>query len=341
MNRDTKRLLALGGVALASALAGRAFVRSLCSYTFRDKVVLITGGSRGLGLVLARQLADEGARVVICARDEDELRRAEEQLVERGGRVLAVTCDVTDREQIREMVGRIHNHWGPVDVLINNAGIIQVGPMEEMTLIDYDEALQAHLWAPLYTTLAVLPDMRNRRGRIVNIASIGGKISVPHLLPYSASKFALVGLSEGLRAELAEEGIAVTTVCPGMMRTGSPRHAYFKGRHRQEYFWFSVTDALPGLSMSAERAARKIIEAARHGDPEIVLTLPAKVAVLAHGVAPGLVSSIMGLVNRLLPRPGGIGRERAKGSLSGSFLSPSWLTVLNERAARRNNQLSE
>ena len=182
--------------------------------------------------------------------------------------------------------------------------------------------------------------MRRRgEGRIVNIASIGGKISVPHLLPYSASKFALVGLSEGLRAELSKDGIVVTTVCPGLMRTGSPRNADFKGRHRAEYAWFSISDALPGASMSAERAARQIMAACRRGDAEIVLSLPASVAVKIQGVAPGLVSRVLGWTNRLLPRAGGIGSRSAKGRDSQSAWSPSLLTVLNERAARRNNEL--
>lgn len=339
MSRDTKRLLTTGAIGLAAVLAGRAVIRGLCTFSFRNKVVLITGGSRGLGLVLAREVAAEGARLVICARDEAELRRAETDLRARGANVLAVVCDVTNREQIDEMVKQIHAHFGLVDVLINNAGTIQVGPMEEMTLADYDEAMQIHLWAPLYTTLAVLPDMRHRNGRIVNIASIGGKVSVPHLLPYSASKFALVGLSQGLRVELAEEGIFVTTVCPGLMRTGSPRNAYFKGRHRQEYTWFSLSDAMPGISMGAARAARKILNAARQGDAEVVLSLPAKLASMVHGVAPSFTVRVLGMVNRLLPRPGGIGRERARGSASGSFLAPSWLTLLDKRAASRNNQV--
>src|SRR5262249_50390239 len=147
-----------------------------------------------------------------------------------------VPCDITDRERVEEMVAVVQYRWGPVDVLINNAGTISVGPVETMTLDDYRRAMRTHFWGPLYTIHAVLPAMRRRgTGRIVNISSIGGKVSVPHLLPYNASKFALVGYSEGLRAELARDGIVVTTVCPGLMRTGSPRHAFFKGRHRAEY----------------------------------------------------------------------------------------------------------
>src|SRR5204863_5194639 len=123
---------------------------------------------------------------------------------------------------------------------------------------------------PLFTTLSVLPAMRRQgEGRIVNISSIGGKIAVPHLLPYDASKFALTGFSEGLRAELLKDGIYVTTVCPGLMRTGSPRNADFKGQHEAEYAWFSIGDSLPGMSMSAEAAAERIVTAFRQGEAEV------------------------------------------------------------------------
>src|SRR5205085_12580634 len=130
------------------------------------------------------------------------------------------------------------------------------------------------------TVEAVLPNMRKRRdGRIVNISSIGGKVSVPHLLPYCAGKFALVGYSEGLRAELSDDGIVVTTVCPWLMRTGSPRNATFNGHHKIEYAWFSIGGSLPLLTLSAECAARKILAACSRGDAEVVLDVPAWLAV--------------------------------------------------------------
>ncbi|MBV9211252.1 MAG: SDR family oxidoreductase [Acidobacteria bacterium] len=322
-------------------LAARALTRRWREYDFKSKTVLITGGSRGLGLVLAREFAREGARIAICARDAEELERARADLKARGASVLAVPCDVTEREQANELIKIVSEHFGGVDVLVNNAGVIQVAPFEVMTVEDYEEAMRIHFWAPLYTMLAALPQMRKRGGRIVNISSIGGKISVPHLLPYSASKFALVGLSEGLRAELQKDGVVVTTVCPGLMRTGSPRNATFKGQHRAEYAWFSISDSLPMLSMSAERAASQIIEACRRGDAEIVLTVQAQLAVRFHGLFPGLTADVLGLVNRLLPAPGGIGRRRAKGKESESAISPSVLTALTEAAARKNNEMRE
>ena len=200
--------------------------------------------------------------------------------------------------------------------------------------------MRTHFWGPLHTTLAVLPEMcRRRQGRIVNITSIGGKIAVPHLVPYDASKFALVGLSEGLRAELVKDNVYVTTVCPGLMRTGSPRNAEFKGQHRAEYAWFSLSDAMPGFSMSAESAARRIVKACQNGEAEVILSLPAKVAAAFHGVFPGLTCDVLSLVNRMLPGPGGDGKKSVKGKDSQSAVSPSWLTILNERAALRNNEL--
>lgn len=340
MNDWNKRAMLLAGVSAGALLAVRALKRRQHACSFRNRVIIITGGSRGLGLVLAREFAREGARLVICARDESELDRARKDLEERGATVLAVPCDVTVRSQAEELARFALERFGEIDALVNNAGVIEVGPFEVMTLEDYEQAMNTHFWGPLYTTLAVLPEMRKRQqGRIINIASIGGKISVPHLLPYSASKFALVGLSEGLRAELAKNNITVTTVCPGLMRTGSPRNAIFKGKHKAEYAWFSISDALPLISMDAERAARQIIEASRRGDAEIILSIPAKIAVLFHGLFPGLTADLMGAVNSFLPDAGGIGAKRATGEQSQSELSPSWLTTLSDRAAENNNEI--
>jgi NAD(P)-dependent dehydrogenase (short-subunit alcohol dehydrogenase family) len=340
MTENMKRTLMLAGIGAGTFLAARAAWRNYRAYSFRGKAVLITGGSRGLGLVLAREFAREGAKLAICARDEKGLHHAAGDLILRGANVLPVACDVSDRAQVENLVRTVTDHYGGIDVLVNNAGIIAVGPMETMTLDDYEQAMRVNFWSALYTALAVLPQMRERgEGRIVNISSIGGKVAVPHLLPYGASKFALTGLSEGMRAELAREGIVVTTVCPGLMRTGSPPNADFKGQHRQEYAWFAVSDALPVFSISAERAARRIVAACARGDAEAILGLPAQVATRFHGLFPGLTADLLGLVNRLLPAPGGIGTESAKGIESGSRVAPSFLTAASDRASVRNNEL--
>lgn len=340
MNSKNTTILGLAAVT-AGAYAVRSLLGRSSDYDFKDKVVLITGGSRGLGLVMAREFACEGARLVICARDEDELERARAELEGRGAEVTIHRCDVTSRTDVIEMVGAIESQLGGIDVLVNNAGVIQMGPIEVMTHADFEQAMNSHFWSPLNTMMAVLPGMRRKKsGRIVNISSIGGKVSVPHLVPYCASKFALTGLSRGMRTELLKHGIVVTTVCPGLMRTGSPRNAGFKGRHREEYAWFSISDALPLLSVSAERAAREIVSACRRGRAELVISVPAKLAVLFDTLMPELTANLLALANKLLlPEPGGIGEREAKGRESESFLSPSWLTALNERAAVRNNEM--
>jgi NAD(P)-dependent dehydrogenase (short-subunit alcohol dehydrogenase family) len=328
-----------GGV--GAVAAARMISKQRQVFDLRGKTVLITGGSRGLGLVMAREFVAQGAQVAICARDLDELERATSDLVGRGGKVFPAPCDLTIQAEVEQMIRTIEDEFGVIDVLVNNAGVISVGPVEEMTLADFEEAMKTNYWAALYATLAVLPGMRARRaGRIVNIASIGGKISVPHLLPYSVSKFALVGLSTGLRAELAKDKIVVTTVCPGLMRTGSPRNATFKGQNRAEYAWFSISDSLPLISMSAERAARQIIRACKHGVAEVVLTVPARLAVKAHAAFPGMTTDLLAIVNHFLPGPGGIGERRAKGKDSESTLSPSLLTKLGDEAAHENNQFA-
>ena len=303
-------------------------------YELAGKVVLITGGSRGLGLVMARELVAQKARVAICARDPDELRRAKADL---NDEVVTVMCDVTDPDQLDRLVAEVHAALGPIDVLINNAGIIQVGPMKLMTIEDYETAMATHFWAPLRLSLAVLPRMFERgAGRIVNISSIGGRIAVPHLLPYTASKFALVGLSEGMRAELAKDDIKVTTVVPGLMRTGSPVHAQFKGQNEAEYKWFAAGDSSHFTAMQAERAARQIITAMRRGRPEVVLSVQAKLAWRLFALVPGLGQRVLSLIDRLLPKPGGIGEASALGSES---RRPSLLTRASDRAALRNNEL--
>ncbi len=334
-----------GLVALAAAGVGALWLmrrlRSAVGFDFRDKVALISGGSRGLGLVLGRQLAEQGAQLAICARDAEELEQARADLAGHGSEPLALPCDISDAGQVHQLVERVTAHFGQIDVLFNVAGIIQVGPLDEMTRADFEQALNVNFWGPFNLVEAVLPQMRQRReGRIVNISSIGGKVSVPHLLPYNVSKFALSGYSEGLHGELAKDGIVVTTVIPGLMRTGSPPNALFKGKNQAEYAWFSIGDSLPFITISAERAAAQILDACRRGDPEITLTWPAQLAVMLEGLVPDLVAGMLALVNRLLPGAGGVGTESRTGMESQSAVSPSVLTTLGDRAAKRNKEVN-
>jgi NAD(P)-dependent dehydrogenase (short-subunit alcohol dehydrogenase family) len=329
-------------VALGAALAVREVRRRRRAIDFAGRAVVITGGSRGLGLVLARHLAAEGARLALIARDEAALARARQELQERGAEVIAIPCDIRARDDATRAIDRAAAYFGSIDVLINNAGVIQVGPLAHMTVDDFDTAMRTHFWGPLYTTLAALPHMRRGARRIVNISSIGGRIAVPHLVPYSASKFALAGFSEGLHAELARDGFCVTTVYPGLMRTGSTYNASFKGDHEREFGWFHLADSLPGLSIDADRAARQIVDACRRGEAELVITLPARLAILARTLMPETVAAAMVITNRLLPdRVGGTGDRARSGWQSLSAAVPSGVTRLADRAARENNEVPQ
>lgn len=329
------------GLALIGGWAAWRFAREIRRFSFRDKVTLVTGGSRGLGLVMARQLLDKGARVVICARDREEVALALDELQERGGPVFGRTADLADPDQATQLVDAVRKRFGRIDVVINNAGIIQVGPVESMSLDDFHEAMSNNFWSAVHVLTAAIPAMKDiGGGRIVNIASIGGKIAVPHLIPYCASKFALVGYSQGLRMELAKDDIVVTTVCPGLMRTGSHGHALFKGDHAGEYAWFSISGSLPVVTISAENAAAQILTACEYGDAEAILTLPAQAVSLIHQVLPQITSQSMALVNRwILPRGNDASAPPRQGFESHSSLAPSALTRLNEAAAVRNNQI--
>ncbi len=331
------RKLPAGVLGVLGGLALVGIARRGAKEVFRGKTVVITGGSRGLGLELARQFAKAGARLALLARNPQELERARMELDARGAEVAAVLCDVGEREEVEAAMAQVLQRYGAIDVLVNNAGRMDVGPLETMTVEDFDRALRVHFYGPLYSVLAALPELRARRGRVVNIASIGGKLSVPHLLPYSASKFALVGFSQGLRSELHADGVTVTTVCPGLMRTGSPRNARFKGQHEEEFRWFALGDSLPVMSMSSARAARRILDACRRGKAEVYVSWTSFAAAKLGAVFPGLTALAMAAVARLLPSPGGIGRRSSYGAHSRGRL-PAWLTFLDSRAAERNNE---
>ncbi|HEX8330558.1 MAG TPA: SDR family oxidoreductase [Hymenobacter sp.] len=341
--RTNKNWLLAAGLG-AATLAATLWSNRRGSYDLSQRVVLITGGSRGLGLVLARQAVAEGARVAICARDEAELARARQDLLLAGAAeadVLTLARDITNETEVRTMVAEVETRLGPIDVLINNAGIIVGGPLDNMDTRDYEDTMAIHFWAPFHAMQAVLPSMRRRAtGRIVNISSLGGKVALPHMAPYSASKFALVGLSEGFRAELRQHGISVTTVCPGLLRTGSPGHAMVKGQHKKEFAWFSIADSLPGFTLSAEQAARQIWNACRRGDGEIILSLPAKFLSAFHGLLPGTTTDILSWLNRALPATGesAAANVRRLGSESESEITRSPLTALTRKAARENNE---
>lgn len=331
----------------AGVLAGAILTARRAQDDLHGEVAVVTGASRGLGLLLARELAGQGCPLVICARDAAELERAADDLRAVGAEVTTVACDVTDEATPQLLIDTAVQRYGRLDILVSNAGVIQVGPVQATQIGHYEVALNTMALAPARLALTALPVMRRQgHGRIVTIGSIGGKISVPHLLPYSTAKFAAVGFSEGLRAELGRGPVTVTTVVPGLMRTGSHLQARFTGQPAKEFTWFSLGASLPLVSMDAERAARQIIAAVRQRRAEIILTPAGQLVSRAAGIVPGLTSEILHLVQRLaLPAPSGEPGSPVADEAEGHDLRPAMgkktfdrLTTLGRAAASRFNE---
>lgn len=327
--------LALAGLGLIAA--ARAIYKHVTRVDFRDKVVVITGGSRGLGLEMARILAAKGAKLALCARSDEDLDDAAAELRGSGADVLTVAADVTRPEDAGNVVAKTIERFGRIDVLINNAGVMLVGPENVMEIEDYQRVMDANCWSALHMIKAALPHFHaHGGGRIANVSSIGGKVSVPHMLPYSVSKFALTALSEGLATELKKYDIHVTTVVPNLMRTGSPRNITLKGDHEGEYAWFKIADSLPLLSQDARAAASEIIDGIAQGDTEVILTPIARAASVMNGIAPGAFTTIMQWTERFLPQSGDT--EPKKGHESESAATTGTITSSTDEAAARNNE---
>ncbi len=325
-------LLGLGAAALAAFPGG---------YSFRNRSVVITGGSRGLGLALAEEFLRAGARVALLARDSDELDQARALLLERGtGEIITLSCDVTQRAELARAFEQVEGVFGGVDILVNNAGAITVGPFETMDRDDFTGVLELQVHSIVNAVQLLLPQLRQSRGRVVNIASIGGKIPVPHMSSYCAAKFALAGLSATMHAELGAQGVTVTTVFPGLMRTGSVIQAVVKGDHEKEFAWFAAGDSVPVMSVSAKYAARRILAGIRDGDAEVVFPVTMRLAELARSAFPELFALALREAARFFPE--GSSTERRTGAESRNWLhAQPWfgpLRLLSEKAQKDYNQ---
>lgn len=320
-----------------------------------EGVALVMGASRGLGLLVAEELVSRGFVVHGCARDEDELARAADHVAagdprEAGPRFVPHVCDTRDAAAVTALVDDVVGTDGRLDVAIHVAGVIQVGHIDSVTLGHFHDAIDTMLWGPVHLALAVLPVMRDAgHGRLGVVSSVGGLIAVPRLVPYSAAKFGAVGLAEGLYAELAGTGVTVTAVTPGLMRTGGHVRARFVDDDRADYAWFAPGASLPGLSISAGRAARRIVDGVLAGRPTVELTPLTVVARRVHGLAPATTVRLLGVVSRMLPGPSRRAVDpgsrdtpavegRAARKRLGSRVVDA-LSVLGDRAARRNNEL--
>ena len=329
------RMLATAALA-AGAVGLTIAARYRTCYNFGNKVVVITGGSRGLGLVLARELALRGASLGLMARDALELARARRS-IDSDSLVQLLPADVTDPAQVEQAFSTMIRRFGRVDVVVNNAGQILSAPFDDTTREDFEAMLDVHFWGTLNVSRAALPHLaRHGEGRIINICSIGGRVPIPHLSAYCASKFAQAGLSAVMAEELRAKGIRVTTVLPGLMRTGSHLQAWFKGDRSTEFALFSLVGGTPGTSMSAERAARLILSAAARGRADAVIPFSYRQLAKLSACVPNATIATLAAVNGMMPGP------HTRFATQGKHLSLPTLvrgaTTLNERAADNNNQ---
>ena len=189
----------------------------------KDKIVVVTGASSGLGEATARLLSAEGATVVLGARRVDRLRTLAKELETRGGRALALTTDVSQREQVKALVDTAVQTCGRVDVMINNAGLRPQAPLERLKVDEWDRMIDINLKGVLYGIAAALPHMqRQKSGHFINVSSVAGHKVGPGFAVYAATKFAVRAFSEGLRQEVKPYNIRTTVISPGAVATELP-----------------------------------------------------------------------------------------------------------------------
>ena len=298
------------------------------------RTALVTGGSAGLGLALARRFLDAGCRVAICGRDEQALEGAAGELRARGGEAAGFACDVRDRGAVEALVRDVAARFGGPDLLVNNAGVIDLGEVTTDEHATFAEMLDTMFWGVVNPTLAVLPGMRARgEGRIATVTSIGGRLSPPHLVPYACAKHAAYAFSQGLRAEVAGDNILLTTVVPGLMHTGSHRAVQVRGGRFAEYAWFALAGANAVTATDPSHAADRIVRGLQHGDAQVTIGFDAQVVTRLEGLAPATTSRLLALVGRALPDTATAPPQRQPGWALESPLTRSALTRAGREAA--------
>ena len=264
-------------------------------------VAIITGASTGIGKALALDLARKyKARLVLNARGQAELEAVAAKVAELGGESAIVCGDISSADVRGKLVETAKSKYTSVDLLVNNAGFARPGPMQAINMQDWRDVFEVNFFAPVDLVYAVLPDLlASKSGKVVNIASVAGKLAFPGSVCYASSKFALTGFSEGMAAELGPKGVDVITVCPGLVRT----EFFRKNKNAQDLTAMAEQRDLSGwvvkhlISISSEQAAREILQACEHGGcREIVLTGPGVFLERLAGIYPPAAWALSRLV---------------------------------------------
>ncbi len=254
-------------------------------------VAIITGASTGIGKALALEMAKRyKAKLAINARGNDDLQKVAEEIRKLGGDAVTVCGDIADPNVRDKLIAECRTKFGKIDVLINNAGFARPGPVHEISPTDWRDVFEVNVFAPIELIYAVLPEfMKGKQGKIVNIASVAGKLAFPGSVCYASTKFALTGLSEGMAAELGPQGIDIITVCPGLVRT----EFFRKNNNAQDVSAMAEEPTIAGwmmkniISISSEDAVKDILKACEQGGcHELVLTLPGKIMERVAGICP-------------------------------------------------------
>ena len=252
--------------------------------SFKNKVVLITGASSGIGRETAIEFAKLGANLILVARRKDKLKQTEDELKKYNVSILACQCDVSKKDQVKEMSETVLEKFSSVDILINNAGFAIYGSVSDLSISDIESQMETNYFGMVYCIKNFLPSMlKKESGHIVNVASVAASFGLPGIASYCASKFAMLGFSEGLKHELKDTGIEITVVSPIMVRTNFFDHPSFEKMPK-----YSPT------SLDPKTVAKTILKAANSSRLEIIVPSVVRGAIWMKSTFPFFINPILG-----------------------------------------------
>jgi short-subunit dehydrogenase len=249
---------------------------------FKDKVVLITGASSGIGRESAIEFAKLGANIILISRTKEKLEQVAHELKKFNVTTLTCQCDVSDKQQVKEMSKTVLEKFDSVDILVNNAGFAIYGSVSDLSIDEIESQMETNYFGMVYC-IKNFSMLDKKSGHIVNVASVAGSFGLPGIASYCASKFAMLGFSEGLKHELKNSGVGITVVSPIMVRTNFFEHPSFENMPK-----FSPT------SLSSKTVAKAILKAANSPRLEIIVPSVVRGAVWMKNTFPYFINPILG-----------------------------------------------